>query len=72
MVGSYITTGNGDELAEGVDGSSSRMIGEEKPGCLGVGAMSHMLGNVSTSAGVGSTEPGVPRGGGLGVVSSFA
>ena len=49
------------------------MIGEEKPGCLGVGAMTHMLGNVNTSARGGSIEPeGVPRGGGLGVVSSFA
>ena len=56
-------TGDSDESWEGGVCSSSRAIGGGKPGCLGVGVMSHMLGNVSNSARVGSTEPGaVPRG----------
>lgn len=73
VVGSYIMTGDGDELAADGVRSSSRTTGDEKPGCLGVGEMSHMLGNVSTSARVRSTElPDVLSGGGRGGAAPFA
>ena len=73
VVGSYIMTGDGSKLAAGGVGSSSRATGDEKPGCIGVGEMSHMLGNVSTSARVRSTElADVLNGGGRGGVIPFA
>ncbi len=66
-------TGDGDELAEGGVRSSSRTTGDGNPGWVGVGEMSHMLGNVSTSARVRSTElADVPSGGGRPGVAPFA
>ena len=74
IFGLYSMTGYGDEFAIGGGGSSA--IGDEKPGCFGVGAVSHMLGNVSISALLRSMElAGAPCGGmgpGLVGVSSFA
>lgn len=75
IVGLYIMTEDGDELAKGV--CSARTIGDEKPGSLGEGAVSHMLGNVTTSPRIKSSDAelaGLLSGGkgqGLGVMSSF-
>ena len=66
-------TGQGVKLAEGRVSSSSKMTGDAKPGCFGVGEVSHMLGNVSTSAQERSTKlMEVLSGRGRGDVGSFA
>lgn len=57
IVGLYIMIEDGDELAEGGVCSSARTIGDEKYVSIGVGAVSHMLGNVTTSPRMRSSEP---------------